>query len=279
MEQLTLDMLEAREAAGKAQRDQADVSGGQIGDRLSSIGKDMNMSGLPGLGKALKGIGTLANAGSESADMGDKMAADLLGIGEAANFVKHANTATSQGAEAVSDPSMEGALMKGRDATISLLRSIPVIGDLCGDLADAILPKFIFQLSSISDGIYQANAQFAEFSGAMAAVSAQQTVRDIEIGQTRGNRQAESAGYLAESKSDLSRALIPFQGMWNDLQSGLFGRLDKGAANLLDWAALILEALNLMKPAKDLDGGEWLDKAHDAAKKRADAGKPPRIPG
>jgi len=69
------------------------------------------------------------------------------------------------------------------------------------------------------DHLHQSNMQFAEFSGAMAAVQQEQRARDIQLSYQRGNRRADAARDLAESRHELNRHVAavvdPVMNVWD----------------------------------------------------------------
>lgn len=61
------------------------------------------------------------------------------------------------------------------------------------------------------DNIHQSNMQFAEFSGSMAAVSAEQRAREIELKRGQGEMRSQSAQELADAKNDLDKTMAPIE--------------------------------------------------------------------
>lgn len=59
--------------------------------------------------------------------------------------------------------------------------------------------------------LHDANRKFEEFSGSMAAVSAQKEVRDVLRMMEQGERRSSSAGNMAEALGDLEDAMAPIE--------------------------------------------------------------------
>lgn len=82
----------------------------------------------------------------------------------------------------------------------------------------AALVEGVDRIQQWGNSLHEANIQFSQFSGSMAAVSARQEVRDIQLSRERGNRRAEDAEDLAKAKNRLDRAVAPIDDAWNKLQ-------------------------------------------------------------
>ncbi len=90
--------------------------------------------------------------------------------------------------------------------------------EIMGDFTEQIF-KGVETLRDWNQSLHNANMQFAEFSASMAAVQAQQEVRDIELSRERGDRRAAGATTLAESKHELETAFAPMEDLWADIKS------------------------------------------------------------
>lgn len=86
-----------------------------------------------------------------------------------------------------------------------------------------------------SNNLHNANMEFAEMSGAMAKVQAEQEVRDLRLQKEKGDARAESARDLAEAKSRLDRSLAP-------LENGIANIKNKVVAGLSNATASVVEA-------------------------------------
>lgn len=104
----------------------------------------------------------------------------------------------------------------------------------------AALGSFIDRLMKAGDGLlsfsrnlFDSNMRFAQFSGEMAQVQAEQMGRDIRLTQERGERLAPSANYLAESMSRFERNVAPMQDAVIQIKNVLAGAILETLANTL----------------------------------------------
>lgn len=102
----------------------------------------------------------------------------------------------------------------------------------------------IDKLRDWGKALHDANMQFAEFSGAMAGVQARQEVRDIELGMERGERRAPIAEYLAQGRTQLERAITPWEDVIANLQAGIVGGISEDLATILEIFSPLAEGLN-----------------------------------
>lgn len=116
-----------------------------------------------------------------------------------------------------------------------LAGSIPIVGKPIEGIAKLGETAFksVDKLQEWTQNLHEANMQFAEFSGAMAGVQAEQNVRDIEYSQSRGDSRADSAGYLAEGMSDLRDAVAPIGDMVSNVKNYVGGFLSKTLGGIL----------------------------------------------
>lgn len=154
------------------------------------------------------------------------------------------------------------------------------------DFADQVI-KAADRLKMWSEQLHYANMRFAEFSGAMAAVQAEQEVRDIQLSVERGQRRAASARYLAEGKSTLERSTAPYEDFAANIRNTAGGFLDKYFAKAFDFFSVIPTAGNAFldwvrgNPGnRDTDVENWLRRAgqggvHDANGRPNRFGGPP----
>jgi hypothetical protein len=169
----------------------------------------------------------------------------------------------------------------------TLAGQIPVVGQALKDVADfdKTLIDSTDKLKRWGDELHEGNTRFADFSAALAQVSARQLMRDVRYNQGRGNARAESAERLAEAKSNLAVSTAPFQDAWANFKN------DFGA----DVLKLLKDGVDLVKQVASLIPGvrEWLAKRENerlegmlkwqdqldraAAKWEAYIGRPPRF--
>lgn len=91
----------------------------------------------------------------------------------------------------------------------------------------SLLGESIDGLRNWNRELYENNIRFKEFSGGMAAVAAQQMVRDIWLSRERGDRLAPTAMYQAEKKHALEVTVSKMEDAVTSAQnviSGIFSR-------------------------------------------------------
>ena len=117
------------------------------------------------------------------------------------------------------------------------------------------------KLSRWTEELHNSNMQFAEFSGSMAQVQAQQEVRDIQYSQRRGDAQADSARDLADARERwrrmtfaLDTGLANFRNRMGTFLENFRARMFTGLMN-----AAVPGLGNLMELQGDLQlgGGTW----------------------
>lgn len=117
--------------------------------------------------------------------------------------------------------------------------------------------KAVERLKDFADKLHDSNMQFAEFSGSMANVAAEQRTRDIEFSRQRGERRAESARYLAEGKSKLAENFAGFGDAGANLQNWLGGLLTNAFAKVTTPLGWIGDKLSeLTSGSSDDKGGK-----------------------
>jgi hypothetical protein len=159
-----------------------------------------------------------------------------------------------------------GAGMLG--AAGNLAGMIPMVGGpiaALGKLGEVTF-KAVDRLRDWTEGLHNANMQFAEFSSAMSSVEAEQKVRDIELSMTRGERRAESAGYLARGKHRLNEEVTPIEDAFANAKNYIGGALANGTAEVVKWLRGIFSSVEYLKygldhPDEDtpLDMNEFLE--------------------
>ena len=127
----------------------------------------------------------------------------------------------------------------------------------------------------------QGTKKFAEFSSAMAGVSARQEVRDIQLSRDRGDRRAESADYLAESKSKLAQETAPIEDAMANAKNWVTGFFADQFAELLKPVNEILKKLGLVGERGQPGGGlaQWMKDIGDEKYEEERKGRPPRFGG
>ena len=171
----------------------------------------------------------VANSGSKDAATGKErwsmMGSGLqqmgMGFGATKNN-KDGNMVAKTGSEQGQD------IFKGIGSIMGAVGGpVGQVGMLFAKLAEKTLVAVDF-MQKYADSLHKVNMQFAEFSGSMAAVKAQQEVRDMQLSQERGERRANSAEYLAKGKSELARSTSQgedFMGRLNNYGGGILARL------------------------------------------------------
>ncbi len=94
--------------------------------------------------------------------------------------------------------------------------------------------KAIESLRAWGDKLHEANMKFAEFSASMTQVQVEQEIREMYLSQERGERRADSARRLAESKSALDRKLAPLEDMVANFQNDIAATLNRTLVATLD---------------------------------------------
>ena len=144
-------------------------------------------------------------------------------------------------------------LLSGAGSLVGMIPGVGQVGEAFLKLGSTVLES-IDRMQKWSNQLHEANMQFAEFSGAMATVQAEQMVRDIELSQKRGDRRAESAEYLAESKSQLDRRAAKVEDFVGNINNYIVGTLDKALVKIID-----VLTLGLLKDDDEASGGKGLN--------------------
>jgi hypothetical protein len=172
---------------------------------------------------------------------------------------------------------------------------VQAAGKGIGGPAGGIIEKFgelgkklgesLERLRRWNEQLYQANTQFAEFSGGMAAVQAEQEVRDIRLSQYRGDTQAGSARIQAEGMASLNQTLAPFESGWANIKNEVTGAFTQGLSNVLEATGLpkamraILDFYNKWRfgEGSDSEMMNWMKDIKDGRDKWAELGRPKRF--
>lgn len=134
---------------------------------------------------------------------------------------------------------------------------IPVIGKVA-EPALKLTAAFFSATDSVkkwTESLHQSNMRFAEFSGAMAGVQAEQEARDIALQKQQGDARAESARDLAEAKSRLAKAVAPLEDSFAKLKNSIGTFVANTMTNLID-------ALKT-KRQKEIEQQREIDEAHE----------------
>src|SRR5205807_1239539 len=83
------------------------------------------------------------------------------------------------------------------------------------------LLKTVDTVREFTDGLHNANMEFAKYSGSMAAVQAESDMRDFYRKQKQGDQLAPSAQKLSESRARLEDAAAPVDTAWKRLQNNI----------------------------------------------------------
>lgn len=189
--------------------------------KRDQVQNSLKMSGLAGIFEDA-GLDSVAKSitQQQKAFRGDKGA--ILGMG--VNIAQSVFEGTKQAYKASyeEDPNKRAAGMLGGAAQIA--SGFGPIGMAVGGLLS--IGKLIFDLASFqreqSTEMLNRNLRFAEFSGGMATVQAQQEVFDIQFSAERGERRAGVAGAQARARQVNERRLAEQE----DATADINGMLD-----------------------------------------------------
>lgn len=152
------------------------------------------------------------------------------------------------------------------------------------------LAKSVEKLRDWNEGLHKANMAFAEFSGQMTTVQVEQQIRDMQLSRERGDRRADSARFLAESKSSLDRKFSVYEDAFAKVSNYTAGALSKITESVLTNAergsfgpgiGLGLQAFKWfgsMGSEQETDLDKWM-KASDETNWAAEYGRPRRFQG
>jgi len=130
------------------------------------------------------------------------------------------------------------------------LEPLKIVADLV-----SVIGTGVETLRNWNKALFDSNAQFAEFSGSMSVVVAEQEIRAMLLSQERGERRASGAREQAESMHRLNKALAPVE----DAFARFSNRLSSLASS---WAA---DRLEYLTEKLGLDDPETEKKAEKAA--------------
>lgn len=192
-------------------------------------------------------------------------------------FLGGAQTTAGYGLKALQNESELGGIGDLMGGAGEAAGHIPVIGKPIGaflKLGETVI-KSVDKLKQWNEQIHQGNMRFAEFSGAMASVQAQQEIRDIQLSQERGDRRAGTARLQAEQKHQMNKNLALLEDTWGNLKNlgsaglnALGNKLAEVTNNLTGWGDSLEkfnELLNKMTGDDPEMVGNWLEEGAGAA--------------
>lgn len=242
---------------------------GELPSKMGELGQMMGQFGIndPGLGK----VADLAEKAGRAAE-GDPTAIAALvkeGVQAAQRRVAQiweetaaaANSAWKAAASERAGDVManafdvlghEGAAIGGE--TGQLIQRFAALGRTVGVALE--------RLRGWNENLHRGNMQFAEFSGGMSMVQAEQEVRDIMLSQRRGDRRAASARALAESKSSLDARLAPFEDILAVIKNAATAVVNNKSSQYLEGisklAEDILAKMTADESGEEINAGDWM---------------------
>jgi len=109
----------------------------------------------------------------------------------------------------------------------------------------AAILESVEKVRKFTDEMHQANMQFAEFSGSMAAVQAQSEARDFERNRLSGDARSGSAGRLAEARGNLEDAARPIDDAWSNIKNDLTATFVNILSPIVEGVGKIVDKLGL----------------------------------
>jgi len=121
----------------------------------------------------------------------------------------------------------------------------------------AALTSTVSQLQRWSQGLHDSNVRFAEFSASMTRVQVEQEVRDIRMSARTGEARAESARQLAEAKSRLAEATMPWENKAAETQNAILQWLNEKGASILEKFNEMAAGAGLIDSPGEARIGNW----------------------
>lgn len=109
------------------------------------------------------------------------------------------------------------------------------------------------------DHLHEQNRTFAEFSGSMAAVMAQDDARRIWLQREQGERRAQSAKDLAEARFRLDATLAPLEDAFAKLKNQIVANLSDAITNAIKKIDRVGFFDQKDAPATNTMGHLWLE--------------------
>ena len=224
-------------AKGGTVPDDAGFNYGAYTHRLSDIAKNAGsaMQGDP-LAIAKVGVDTIMMTVDNLKAIGGHM----MGMKQSVDKVMGTDRA-----EDILGGAAEGGLHAGKAVAHAV--GGPVLGPILAKMMDfnpitlfqKALAETIGTIRRWGDQLHEANMKFAEFSAQMANVQARQQFRDIRLSRTRGNRRAESAEDLAETRHGLNQRFAVFEDAVAIFKNNVVSGLNRLTSFTLDAAPII----------------------------------------
>lgn len=179
--------------------------------------------GAVGLGGLIEGavpIALIAESIKLLIDNFKHIGEDLKGMGREASHAFQSDKIEDVG---------EHTINSAKHGVSAYLRSIggPILGSLAAhtfennpliQIQEAGF-KMLGFLRQFTDHLIKANLQFSEFSGAMAAVSAQVEIQDMFLSMQKGEARAGATSNLAAAQFRTEQNLAPFENAWSNIRS------------------------------------------------------------
>lgn len=144
-------------------------------------------------------------------------------------FLGGAQATAGYGVKALQNQSAAGSMGDLMGGAGEAAGHIPVVGKPMAaffKLGETVF-KSVDRLKQWNEQLLQGNLRFAEFSGAMASVAAEQKIRDITLSQERGDRRAATAGFQAEEKFNFERRFAKYEDLVDSVKNVIGGGIAK----------------------------------------------------
>jgi hypothetical protein len=232
----------ARDNYAQAQRSQSTF--GKMAGKLATGAEFATQAGFGGIGGYLTKQATFAQAAT-----GDPMAI-ARSAGIAIGGVRGAAKAGVGAATSEHADEAFAGVFKGLDKFSDALGPAGLPLKAVGMLGEAVFGT-VGSIREWGDHLHQANMQFAEFSGGMAAIQAQQTAADIEYSQRRGDARAASAGVLANQRNVTRSTWAPLEDAFADFKNNLGAKLLSIIDDIGSGVKAILDFLHIHLPQEE----------------------------
>lgn len=232
-----------------------------LGGKLEGAQKFAGDTGMGDLTKSL-GLGDVGAGLGKAADLAQTGARAFAGDPTAMVklAVEGAGAVIGQGKEAVSEAGKALGSERAGEAGGHMIRSAGAAAAALGGPVTSLLHEYlptpdkfaaalvesVDKLRDFAQGLHAANMKFAEFSGSMAKVQADQEVRDIMLKIERGERRAPAAGRLAKAKTELEVAITPWEDKWASIKADLTTMIVKPLAEILQKVTDIVSKLGIL---------------------------------
>lgn len=210
---------------------------GKLGPKLAGLAEGASQGGGTS--------STLIDWGKKLNDQGpSKFGSILQSAGGALESGQTIASRLGQGAGASSSPfsAAGGALSAAGGMMMSSGNPYAMVAGAVAKFAGTLL-EGVDKIRNWGNQLHEANMQFAEFSGAMAAVQAQTEIQEFQLKRSQGDNRAESAAYLAGGKLDLDKAMAPLENLWAKIENYVGGTVLTLLSKLLIPLTLLGEVL------------------------------------